>query len=129
MRKRRNAIVIGATSGIGYEVAKLLARRGWEVGVAGRREDILVKMVAETNGIVAYEVIDTTKPEAVDGMRKLIEKLGGIDLYFHSSGIGYQNIELDADKELRTIETNCLGMVSTILVFCYYSVFAQSTYE
>ena len=106
MRKRRKAIVMGATSGIGYEVAKLLARRGWEVGVAGRREDILVKMVAETNDIVAYEVIDITKPEAVDGMRKLIEKLGGIDMYFHSSGIGYQNIELDADKELRTIETN-----------------------
>ena len=105
---------MGATSGIGYEVAKLLARRGWEVGVAGRREDILVKMVAETNGIVAYEVIDITKPEAVDGMRKLIEKLGGIDMYFHSSGIGYQNIELDADKELRTIETNCLGMARLV---------------
>ena len=71
-------------------------------------------MVAETNGIVAYEVIDITKPEAVDGMRKLIEKLGGIDMYFHSSGIGYQNIELDADKELRTIETNCLGMARLV---------------
>ena len=105
---------MGATSGIGYEVAKLLARRGWEVGVAGRREDILVKMVAETNGIVAYEVIDITKSEAVDGMRKLIEKLGGIDMYFHSSGIGYQNIELDADKELRTIKTNCLGMTRLV---------------
>ena len=105
---------MGATSGIGYEVAKLLARRGWEVGVAGRREDLLVKMVAETNGIVAYEVIDITKPEAVDGMRKLIEKLGGIDMYFHSSGIGYQNIELDADKELRTIKTNCLGMARLV---------------
>ena len=45
MRKRRNAIVMGATSGIGYEVAKLLARRGWEVGVAGRREDILAKIL------------------------------------------------------------------------------------
>ena len=110
MRKRRNAIVLGATSGIGYEVAKLLARRGWEVGVAGRREDVLVKMVAETDGIVAYEVIDVTIPDAVDGMHNLIDKLGGMDLYFHSSGIGYQNIELDADKELRTIETNCLGM-------------------
>ena len=105
-----HAIVVGATSGIGYEVAQVLAKRGWRVGVAGRREDILAKMSAETDGIVAYEVIDVTSPDAVDGMHNLIDKLGGMDLYFHSSGIGYQNIELDAYKELRTIETNCLGM-------------------
>ena len=42
-----HAIVMGATSGIGYEVAKILASRGWRVGVAGRREDILAKMVAD----------------------------------------------------------------------------------
>ena len=46
MRNRRNVIVMGATSGIGYEVAKILASRGWRVGVAGRREDILAQMVA-----------------------------------------------------------------------------------
>ena len=105
---------MGATSGIGYEVAKILASRGWRVGVAGRREAILAQMVAETDGIVAYEVIDVTIPDAVDGMHNLIDKLGGMDLYFHSSGIGYQNIELDADKELRTIETNCLGMARLV---------------
>ena len=109
-----HAIVMGATSGIGYEVAKILASRGWRVGVAGRREAILAQMVAETDGIVAYEVIDVTIPDAVDGMHNLIDKLGGMDLYFHSSGIGYQNTELDADKELRTIETNCLGMTRLV---------------
>ena len=105
---------MGATSGIGYEVAKILASRGWRVGVAGRREAILAQMVAETDGIVAYEVIDVTIPDAVDGMHNLIDKLGGMDLYFHSSGIGYQNTELDADKERRTIETNCLGMTRLV---------------
>ena len=114
MNNKHSAIVMGATSGIGYEVAKILASRGWRVGVAGRREDILAQMVAETDGIVAYEVIDVTIPDAVDGMHNLIDKLGGMDLYFHSSGIGYQNTELDADKELRTIETNCLGMTRLV---------------
>ena len=103
------AIVMGATSGIGYEVALALARQGWRVGVAGRREDILKKMVEETAGIVAYEVIDVTVPQATDALHRLIGKMGGMGLYFHSSGIGYQNTDLDADKELRTIETNCLG--------------------
>ena len=114
MNNKHSAIVMGATSGIGYEVAKVLAIRGWKVGVAGRREDILAKMSAETDGIDAYEVIDVTTPEAVDGLHKLIGKLGGMDMYFHSSGIGYQNTELDADKELRTIETNCLGMTRLV---------------
>ena len=104
------AIVMGATSGIGSEVALALARQGWRVGVAGRREDILKKMVEETAGIVAYEVIDVTVPQATDALHRLISKMGGMGLYFHSSGIGYQNTDLDADKELRTIETNCLGM-------------------
>lgn len=108
------AIVMGATSGIGYEVALALARQGWRVGVAGRREDILKKMVDETAGIVAYEVIDVTVPQATDALHRLIGKMGGMGLYFHSSGIGYQNTALDADKELRTIETNCLGMARLV---------------
>ena len=106
MSNIRFAIIIGATSGIGYEVARILAQRGWKVGVAGRRKDILAKMVAENDGIVAYEVVDVTSAQAVDGMHRLINKLGGMDMYFHSSGIGYQNTDLDADKELKTIETN-----------------------
>ena len=98
MDNKRSAIVMGATSGIGHEVALILARRGWRIGVAGRREDILAKMSDEIDGVVAYEVIDVNTPEAVGGLHKLIDKLGGMDLYFHSSGIGYQNTALDADK-------------------------------
>ena len=119
------AIVMGATSGIGYEVALALARQGWRVGVAGRREDILKKMVEETAGIVAYEVIDVTVPQATDALHRLIGKMGGMGLYFHSSGIGYQNMSLDADKELRTIETNCLGMAR--LVGAAFRYFEQHT--
>lgn len=112
--RKRLAIVMGATSGIGYEVARLLAQRGWSVGVAGRREELLGKLVSETEGVVACEVIDVTSPQAVEGLHRLIGKMGGMDLYFHSSGIGYQNVALEADKELRTIETNCLGMARMV---------------
>ena len=122
MSNIRFAIIIGATSGIGYEVARILAQRGWKVGVAGRRKDILAKMVAKNDGIVAYEVVDVTSAQAVDGMHRLINKLGGMDMYFHSSGIGYQNTDLDADKELKTIETNCLGMARMVgEVFRYFA--------
>lgn len=121
MKKR--AIVMGATSGIGQEVARLLAANGYEVGIAGRREERLVQMAQATPGIVAYRQIDVTKEDAPTELYKLIEELGGMDLYFHSSGIGWENVALDADKELKTVETNGVGFVR--MVSAAYNWFAE----
>ena len=121
MKKR--AIVMGATSGIGQEVAKLLAANGYEVGIAGRREERLVQMAQATPGIVTHRQIDVTKEEAPTELHKLIEELGGMDLYFHSSGIGWENVALDADKELKTVETNGVGFVR--MVSAAYNWFAE----
>lgn len=104
----KKAIVMGATSGIGMEVAKLLAAKGWQVGIAGRRIERLQALISQ-GGITCYQQIDVTSPDAPAQLQELIDKLGGIDLYFHSSGIGWQNNTLDIEKELKTVETNGLG--------------------
>lgn len=114
---------MGATSGIGQEVAKLLAANGYEVGIAGRREERLVQMAQATPGIVTHRQIDVTKEDAPTELHKLIEELGGMDLYFHSSGIGWENVALDADKELKTVETNGVGFVR--MVSAAYNWFAE----
>lgn len=114
---------MGATSGIGQEVAKLLAANGYEVGLAGRREERLVQMAQATPGIVAHRQIDVTKEDAPTELHKLIEELGGMDLYFHSSGIGWENVSLDPDKELKTVETNGVGFVR--MVSAAYNWFAE----
>ena len=121
MKKR--AIVMGATSGIGQEVARLLAANDYEVGIAGRREERLVQMAQATPGIVAHRQIDVTKEDAPTELHKLIEELGGMDLYFHSSGIGWENVALDPDKELKTVETNGVGFVR--MVSAAYNWFAE----
>ena len=121
MKKR--AIVMGATSGIGQEVARLLAANGYEVGIAGRREERLVQMAQATPGIVTHRQIDVTKEDAPTELQKLIEELGGMDLYFHSSGIGWENVALDTDKELKTVETNGVGFVR--MVSAAYNWFAE----
>ena len=110
----RKAIVMGATSGIGMEVAKLLAKQGWQVGIAGRRVERLEAVKQSQEGIMCYQQIDVTSPDAPDRLLNLIDELGGMDLYFHSSGIGWQNNSLDIDKELRTVETNGLGFVRMV---------------
>lgn len=104
MEKAKKAIVIGASSGIGKEVAKLLVERGWSVGVAARRTEMLNDL-----GAVATERIDVTASDAVESLHLLIDKTGGMDLFFYASGIGKQNRELSEDIELTTMQTNGMG--------------------
>lgn len=135
----KKAIVMGATSGIGMEVASLLAQRGWQVGIAGRRIERLEEVKRNTNllisesskasrgEIICYQQIDVTSPEAPSLLLKLIEKLGGMNLYFHSSGIGWQNNSLDFEKEMKTVETNGLGFVR--MVDTAFNWFAKQSQE
>ena len=105
----KRAIVIGASSGIGKEVAKLLIKDGWTVGVAARRVDMLKELSA-----TATEQIDVTKEDADERLQRLIGRLGGMDLFFYASGIGKQNRELKEDIELATMQTNGLGFTRMI---------------
>lgn len=109
MKQKGKAIVIGASSGIGLEVAKLLMEQGWTVGVAARRVELMQGI-----GAAAVEQIDVTKPEATEALRRLIDKTGGMDLFFYASGIGKQNRELKEDIELATMETNGVGFTRMI---------------
>ena len=51
MMEGKRAIVMGATSGIGLEVAKVLSERGWLVGIAGRRQERLQQIQRENPNI------------------------------------------------------------------------------
>ena len=112
------AIVVGASSGIGLEVARLLIQRGWTVGVAARRVDLLNNI-----GAADVEMIDVTSANADSCLMSLIERMGGIDLFFYASGIGKQNRELAADIELATLQTNGVGL--TRMLGAAYRYFAQ----
>jgi len=105
----KRAIVIGASSGIGREVALRLIEEGWTLGVAARRTDLL-----ESIGAAVTEQIDVTQQDAAEKLRSLIERMGGMDLFFYASGIGKQNRELQEDIELATMQTNAVGFTRMI---------------
>jgi len=103
----KRAIVMGASSGIGLEVARQLQAEGWTVGVAARR-------VERLSDFEYAAKIDVNAPEAGKQLLELIEKLGGMDLYFHASGIGHQNRNLNEDIEIDTVETNGVGFTRMV---------------
>lgn len=117
----KRAIIIGATSGIGQKVADLFLQQGWRIGIAGRREEALKQMQKTAPAQIEIEKIDITKEDAVIHLHNLIERLGGMDLFFLSSGIGFQNRDLNPEVELNTAHTNVEGFIRmTTFAFNYF---------
>ncbi len=105
-----NAIVFGATSGIGKELAAFLVNDGYKVAITGRRSELLsnIKDTNPENYIIKQnDVQDIAQIETV--FNELVTQLGSVDLIIHSSGIGYENPELDWKKEHDTVKTNVVG--------------------
>ena len=117
----RSVIVIGATSGIGRAVVEQLASEGVKVGIAGRREERLAELQQRLGAErISYRVMDVTKAAATEALDELIAEVGAPDALLFASGIGKQNPTLEEDMELRTVETNCMGMVRIVDHFINY---------
>jgi short-subunit dehydrogenase len=76
-----------------------------------RLKDIQNKYGAERVKIID---LDVQKEEASKKLNDLINLLGGMDLYFHASGIGCQNIDLVSETEVEITKTNCEGFVRLV---------------
>jgi short-subunit dehydrogenase len=117
----RSVIVVGATSGIGRAVVEKLANEGVRVGIAGRREDRLIELQQHFGKErISYRVMDVTDPTCVMALDELIAEIGAPDALLFASGIGKQNPSLDEEMELRTVSTNCMGMVRIVDHFINY---------
>ena len=118
----KRIVIVGATSGMGMEVAKLFLQNNYKVGIAGRRKERLDVLKNEFPEDCFPEVIDVTQDSAVENLHKLIEQLGGMDVFFLSSGIGNQNMTLNPEIEIETANTNTLGFIRmTTAAFNYFS--------
>lgn len=117
----KSAIIIGATSGIGRQVAIQLLQEGWTLGVAGRREAALESLKQVYGADKVYTaVMDVTSPDAADTLDSLIARMGHPHLLLYASGIGKQNPSLDESIEIDTIKTNCEGMVRVVDRFLHH---------
>jgi NADP-dependent 3-hydroxy acid dehydrogenase YdfG len=102
--------VIGASSGIGAELARELVRRGAEVAISGRRAD---ELEAVSAGTMTTVPLDVTDPDAVDrAVVEVREALGGLDTIVHSAGYWKRFDAATWDREVfaRHVEVNLLGL-------------------
>src|ERR1700760_4129230 len=88
-------IIVGATSGIGREMARLYAGAGHLVGATGRRQELLYSLQLEYPNHIITECFDSTARDATAHLESLMRKLGGLDLLVYSAGWGEITESLD----------------------------------
>lgn len=113
MNTNKKAIIIGATSGIGRALALILAENGYSVGITGRRAEKLEELRSQNPDAFVAKSFNVTETENIaQNMDDLVNSLGGLDIVIINSGTGYQNPDLDFEKERQAIEVNVVGFTS-----------------
>jgi short-subunit dehydrogenase len=116
LTNQKKAIIIGATSGIGRELAISLISKNYLVGITGRRTENLneiLKKYPESTFISTFDITETQT--IIPSLKSLVEKLGGLDLLILSSGYGDINENLDVKIEINTVETNVTGFTAVAI--------------
>lgn len=96
----KTALVTGASSGLGADFARQLARRGCNLVLVARREDRLAQLQAEIKGHLGVEVtvvpMDLSDPEAPQRLHDLLAgRQIGVDVLINNAGFGVFGMELD----------------------------------
>ena len=113
------AVVTGASSGIGWALAKALAAKGCAVGLVARREEplkMLAGEIAATGAKAAYAVADVSQRESIAaGVASLRTSLGPIDLIIANAGVGKATLldPVNVTDVENMFRVNTLGVVYT----------------
>lgn len=119
-RMFKNALITGASSGIGRSLALGLAKQGIEVVIAARRQPELQALrqeIEKAGGIAHVAVLDVARPrEAVAEIQRFDDKLGGLDMVIANAGIGRVGSFKKAtwDKIEAMCQVNFTGAIATL---------------
>ena len=104
------ALITGASSGIGRDMARYLSKLGYDLIIVARRENLLQELKDELkNTKITIEKMDVSNPE---NCTKIFDKYPDIDILINNAGFGkfgeFDKIELN--DELNMINTNIIGV-------------------
>lgn len=108
------ALITGAGSGIGRASALALSRAGYQVVLAGRRQDRLDEVASECATDVLSVATDVSDPDGVDQLFAATQsRFGRLDILFNNAGTGAMPKpldELEVDEWKRVVDVNLTGV-------------------
>jgi NAD(P)-dependent dehydrogenase (short-subunit alcohol dehydrogenase family) len=119
----RVAVVIGATSGLGKELAIGLAQHGADVVPAGRRKDRVEQVCASINALgkrTLSHAVDVGDPSSIAALREqVIRELGRVDILVNAAGTTFRKptIDISGAEWDGLFETNLTGLLRACQIF------------
>lgn len=117
MNEQRTAWVIGASSGIGRELARALAGQGWQVVISARSADALAALRQEYPDALLDVAFDVLDPAALaSALDDVASRAGNIDLLICSAAFWRMGGLADTEPEdfTRTLQTNVVAPFTII---------------
>ena len=121
LNPRRRGIIIGASDGLGAELARRLASEGYTLALLARRKELLDSLCGEINRTAgekctfAYPHNVAEYGEVPDLLRKIVSDLGGLDLVVFLAGVNYPPGGIDKynfENDRQMIEVNLIGAMA-----------------
>ena len=119
----RIAVVVGATSGLGREIAIGLARSGAKVVPTGRRENLVMEVCTEIRdfgGETLETTIDVADRNSINALcKKVCRDFGGVDILVNAAGITQRKPTLEVTEEdwNKILDANLTGMLRACQAF------------
>jgi short-subunit dehydrogenase len=109
------AVVTGASSGIGEQIARLLSAKGHRVALVARREHRLARLADELGGDGRAVPVraDLAEPEDRDQLVARLDELGAVEILVNNAGMGLHLAFIDANREqeLKQVRVNVEAVV------------------
>ena len=121
---RRHALVTGGSGGIGLELAKVLARIGFDITLVARKRDTLEAAAGQLEGKYQIKVnvfaADLRRPEAPEQVFDFVRNEGiAVDVLVNNAGFGLggEFAETSLDRELEMIQVNIAALTHLTKLF------------
>jgi short-subunit dehydrogenase len=109
------AVVTGASSGIGEQIARQLSVRGHRVALVARRHDPLTQLADELGGPGRAVPLraDLAEPEDRDMLAARLNELGTVEILVNNAGMGVHVAFVDAkrEQELEQLRVNVEAVI------------------
>lgn len=120
MKTRRNVLLTGASTGIGYELARIFGREGWSMALVARNEERLRQVAELFKGrahVIADDLSDPTAPARIQ--ERLAQLDFPVDALVNNAGFGSYGpfMQNPLDVEMREIQVNIAALTALTKIF------------